>query len=48
MNTCGAGVLPDNVGSMHAVVLAGPFVLQVRDCALLNEITMVMLYYLLS
>ncbi|KAL6874396.1 hypothetical protein ACP4OV_013416 [Aristida adscensionis] len=28
MNACGAGVLPEGVGSMHAAVLDGPFVLQ--------------------
>ncbi|GJN27817.1 hypothetical protein PR202_gb15869 [Eleusine coracana subsp. coracana] len=31
MNTCGAGVLPEGVGNMHAVVLDGPFVLQVDE-----------------
>jgi len=34
MNACGAGVLPEGVGSMHAAVLDGPFVLQVRHCLL--------------
>ncbi|TVU15685.1 hypothetical protein EJB05_39218, partial [Eragrostis curvula] len=31
MNTCGAGVLPEGVGSMHTAVLDGPFVLQVDE-----------------
>ncbi|KAG2565797.1 recQ-mediated genome instability protein 1-like [Panicum virgatum] len=31
MNACGAGVLPEGVGSMHAAVLDGPFVLQVDE-----------------
>ncbi|PAN37836.1 hypothetical protein PAHAL_7G126700 [Panicum hallii] len=31
MNACGAGVLPEGVGSMHATVLDGPFVLQVDE-----------------
>ncbi|KAG8081747.1 hypothetical protein GUJ93_ZPchr0014g47674 [Zizania palustris] len=31
MNTCGAGVLPEAVGSMHSAVLDGPFVLQVDE-----------------
>nr|CAB3486868.1 unnamed protein product [Digitaria exilis] len=31
MNRCGAGVLPEGVGSMHAAVLDGPFVLQVDE-----------------
>ncbi|KAJ1270690.1 hypothetical protein BS78_06G071000 [Paspalum vaginatum] len=31
MNACGAGVLPEGVASMHAVVLDGPFVLQVDE-----------------
>jgi RecQ-mediated genome instability protein 1 len=43
MNTCGAGVLPEDVGTMHAAVLDGPFVLQVRHCILHNGITMNML-----
>jgi RecQ-mediated genome instability protein 1 len=43
MNTCGAGVLPEGVGTMHAAVLDGPFVLQVRHCILHNGITMNML-----
>ena len=30
MNSCGSGVLPPNVHSMHLVNLTGPFVLQVR------------------
>jgi RecQ-mediated genome instability protein 1 len=34
MNSCGAGVLPDGVGGMHATVLDGPLVLQVRHCLL--------------
>lgn len=29
MNSCGAGVLPEGVGGMHAEFLDGPFVLQV-------------------
>jgi len=32
MNSCGAGVLPPNVNSMHFRVLPGPYVLQVRLC----------------
>ncbi|KAF8667244.1 hypothetical protein HU200_052910 [Digitaria exilis] len=31
MNRCGAGVLPEGVGSMHAAVLDGPFVLPVDE-----------------
>lgn len=31
MNACGAGVLPEGVGRMHAAVLDGPFVLQVDE-----------------
>ncbi|WVZ85366.1 hypothetical protein U9M48_032303 [Paspalum notatum var. saurae] len=31
MKACGAGVLPEGVASMHAVVLDGPFVLQVDE-----------------
>ncbi|EEC77185.1 hypothetical protein OsI_15678 [Oryza sativa Indica Group] len=31
MNACGAGVLPEGVGSMHNAVLDGPFVLQVDE-----------------
>ncbi|XP_072151309.1 recQ-mediated genome instability protein 1 isoform X2 [Setaria viridis] len=31
MNACGAGVLPEGVGGMHAAVLDGPFVLQVDE-----------------
>ena len=29
MNECGAGVLPEGVGSMESAILDGPFVLQV-------------------
>ncbi|XP_066345393.1 recQ-mediated genome instability protein 1-like [Miscanthus floridulus] len=31
MNSCGAGVLPEGVGGMHAEFLDGPFVLQVDE-----------------
>ncbi|MED6121631.1 recQ-mediated genome instability protein 1 [Stylosanthes scabra] len=31
MNSCGSGVLPSNVHSMHLVNLSGPFVLQVDE-----------------
>ncbi|VAH47310.1 unnamed protein product [Triticum turgidum subsp. durum] len=31
MNECGAGVLPEGVGSMEATILDGPFVLQVDE-----------------
>uniref|UniRef100_A0A0D9W4A3 RecQ-mediated genome instability protein 1 n=1 Tax=Leersia perrieri TaxID=77586 RepID=A0A0D9W4A3_9ORYZ len=31
MNACGAGVLPEGVGSMQSAVLDGPFVLQVDE-----------------
>uniref|UniRef100_J3LXB4 RecQ-mediated genome instability protein 1 n=2 Tax=Oryza brachyantha TaxID=4533 RepID=J3LXB4_ORYBR len=36
MNACGAGVLPEGVGSMHCAVLDGPFVLQVDEIANLS------------